>query len=219
MRTRILFIKISVVACWITCIGEFLSVFILGAFYPGYDQLTETVSSLGASLSPVSAIISAWWIIMGMLMILFGIGFRIAFSEYKRIAGIGSWLIILYGIGEGLGSGLFKADHIANGLTLSAVIHNIFGGIGVVAILLFPLVIIKMIPKNTYSFLRRISYIVFVCGFLTIFLFLFRYSSLESSFLCVNKGLWQRLFMLNTYVYLAIVAWMMIRKKTQISRN
>ena len=204
-------------ACIIACIGEFVTLSVFGAYYPGYSHLKDTMSSLGASNSPVSDEISIWWVIMGLLLIFFGTGFKKAFSEKGLYAKGASWLILLYGFGEGIGSGAFKANHVANSLAISAIIHDILGGIGVTAILLLPLIMQKVITKNEMPVFYRMSKIVFISGILTVLLFLFRYSSNEHSFFTIYKGLWQRLFMLNTYIYLTTIALLMLKrdKKTK----
>jgi hypothetical protein len=210
MQKNSKFILISSASCIIACIGEFITIFVLGNYYPGYNQLKNTMSSLGASISPVSNIISAWWVIMGILFIIFGIGFKKAFAEKGKAASVAAWFIILYGLGEGIGSGAFKADHINDAPTTLAIIHDILGGIGVTAILIFPL-LMKRLIENSRIF-NIFSIIIFVTGILTISLFLFRYSADENSFLTVYKGLWQRLFMLNTYLYQTTIAIIMIRE-------
>jgi hypothetical protein len=207
------YITVSAVACFTACTGEFVTMFVCGAQYPGYSHLKNTMSSLGASVSPVSDEISLWWIFMGVLFILFGTGLYKAYSEKGKYASRASWLVILYGIGEGIGSGAFKADRISNGLTTSALIHDILGGIGVIAILLFPLIMQKVIAKNEIPFFHRMSQIIFISGIITVFLFLFRYSINENNFLAIYKGLWQRLFMLNTYIYFITIAIIMIRRQ------
>ncbi len=206
------YIITSAVACILACVGEFVSIFVLGEYYPGYNQMRDTMSSLGASVSPVSDIISTWWIIMGVLMIFFGTGFNKAFHEKGKFARIAALLIIFYGLGEGIGSGAFKADHIADEPTILAIIHDIVGGIGVTAILIFPMIMQKVIDKNERPGFYRMSKIFFITGILTIFLFLFRYSSDENNFLAVYKGFWQRMFMLNTYIYLTTIAIITIKK-------
>jgi len=206
------YIYVSAIICIAVCIVEFVALFVLGSFYPGFNHWKDTMSSLGASNSPVSNEISTWWVIMGLLFILFGIGLRKAFSEKGLYSGIASWLIILYGVGEGIGSGGFKADHIANSLKTSAVIHDILGGIGVTAVLILPLIMQKVITRNEMPGFYRMSKIVFIAGIITVGLFLFRYSSNETNFFTLYKGLWQRLFMLNTYLYFSIIAFIMIKK-------
>ena len=212
MRNRRLFTVLSALACLIAVAGEFTTMFLYGARYPGYSQMRDTLSHLGASASPVSAQVSAWWVIMGALMILFGIGIRSTFRGGGRNAGRSAWLVILYGLGEGFGSGLFKADRIAGELSASAFIHDIVGGIGVAAILLLPLFMRKIVSREAFPFFERMSRIIFIGGFITIGLFLFRYSSNSENFLSLNKGLWQRLFLLNTYTYFSTIAVIMLLK-------
>ncbi|MBK6478875.1 MAG: hypothetical protein IPF93_11415 [Saprospiraceae bacterium] len=36
------------------CIGDWVVLFVLGRYYPGYSQLEHSISSLGASNSPVA---------------------------------------------------------------------------------------------------------------------------------------------------------------------
>ena len=206
-------IKASVIACTVGVAGEFIFIFLLGTFYPGYSQLTNTMSSLGASASPVSIPMSAWWTIAGLLFIFFGTGFRRAFSDRGRFAVLASWLIIIYGIGEGIGSGLFRADHLlSGGLTTAGIIHDILGGIGVFAILLLPLVMQKVIISAEMPGLYLMSQIIFFTGIAMVLLFTFRYSPDKQNFLSRYKGLWQRLFMLNTYVYFMAIAVAMWRR-------
>jgi hypothetical protein len=213
MKNSAKYIIISAVACIIACIGDFVSLFIFGAYFPAYSQLKDTMSSLGSSISPVSDEISISWVITGILLIFFGTGFRKEFSEKKGYAKLASWLIILYGFGEGIGSGAFKEDHIFNGLTSSAIIHDILGGIGVTAMLFLPLIMQKVITNNEMPVFYRMSKIIFISGIITILLFMFRYSSFENNFVSIYRGLWQRLFMLNAYIYLITIAIIMIKRQ------
>jgi hypothetical protein len=212
MKKSAQYITVSAIACIIVCIGEFVTLFVFGAYYPGYSHLKDTMSALGASVSPVSDEISIWWVIMGLLLIFFGTGFRKAFSEKGIYAKGASWLIMLYGFGEGISSGAFKANHIANELTISGIIHDILGGVGVTAILLLPLIMQKVVTKNEMPVFFRMSKIIFITGIITVLLFLFRYLPNENNLFTVYKGLWQRLFMLNTYTYLTTIAILMIKK-------
>lgn len=206
-------IIISSIACFIACIGDFLATFILGDFYPGYSQLRNTMSLLGVTDSPVSGIISTWWIILGFLIILFSLGFRKAFGSDKKYVKIATWLLILYGLGEGLGSGLYKADHVNNSLTTSAIIHEIMGGIGIFAILVLPLAMKKIIPRTANPGFHKFSLIVFFAGIFLLVLFSLRLFYQGSNEFILYKGLWQRLFVLDYYLYLIIIAVMMIKKQ------
>jgi len=207
-------IKIASIACIIACVGDFAGMFFLGNFYPGYSQLRNTMSALGASISPVSDEISIWWIIAGFLFIFFGIGFKRAFIEKGRNAKIASWLIILYGIGEEIGSGVFKADHIGLALTKTNIIHNIFGGMGVLAMLLLPIFMKKITSRTQMPAFHRMSTVIFTIGIMMVLLFSSRFLNDKTNVLSLYKGLWQRLSMLNNYVYLTTIAFIMLNKKS-----
>ena len=213
MKKRSNYIVFSAIAGILAGIGDLVSQFVLGTYYRGYSQLNDTVSKLGSSISPVSDQISILWIIVGVLLIFFGTGFRKEFSEKGRYAKIASVLIMLYGFGEGIGSGVFKANRVANVMTTSGIIHEILGSIGVISILIFPLIMQKVITKNEKPAFYLMSQIVFVSGIFFTLLFLFRFSAEENNFFSIYKGLWQRLFVLNSYVYLLSIAITMIKRQ------
>jgi hypothetical protein len=208
-------IIISCMLCMFACFSDLLVLYLLGKKYPGYNQLTETISSLGATASPVGSIQSAWWVVIGIVFINFAICFKIVFNEFGIKSTIAAWLIALYGLGEGLGSGLFRADHLNNLTTLSATIHNIMGGIGVIAILILPLMIQKMFKKEKRDVLYVFSWVIFVLGILTSFLFLFRYFG--DNILSLYKGLWQRMTLIVFYSYFVVIAVMILKKQNKPS--
>ena len=207
-RFRKILIISGIIACFIACIGDFAVTFIFGSRYPGYSQLHDTMSALGASASPVTGIISAWWMLMGVLFILFAIAFRLSFrpDSYVKTA---SLLIVLYGLGEGLGSGIFKADPSGRTFISSYMVHNFVGGIGVIAIMALPLIMKKIIHRDANPLFCHISNLVFAAGILFIMLFLFRFGG--TGVVAALKGLWQRLFVLNSYLYLLLLNTMMMR--------
>jgi hypothetical membrane protein len=201
-------------ACIGGCIGDYAALFILGHEYPGYNHLHDTISSLGSSASPVSGIISGLWVILGIMMIMFAFGFRAAYSPGDKYVKIVFWLLILYGLGEGLGSGLFKADRVSGSYSTSFIVHDILGGAGVVAILILPLIVQKIKPFFSNPGFIRFSRITLILGILFLVLFSFRFVGNENNLLARYKGLWQRLFILNSYIYISFIAFRMIRKQS-----
>jgi hypothetical membrane protein len=212
MNNRRILVFAGAAACFTGCIGDFLSLFLLGPEYPGYSQVYDTMSSLGSSKSPVSDIISVWWIILGILMILFALGFRSAFTPGGKYVKVVFWLIILYGLGEGLGSGLFKADRVSGSYATSFIVHDILGGAGVIALLILPLFATRIEPTFSSQGFKRFSHFTLVLGSLFLILFSFRFVGNENDILVRYKGLWQRLFVLVYYIYLTTVTFKMIRK-------
>ncbi|MBW1654618.1 DUF998 domain-containing protein [Flavobacterium quisquiliarum] len=206
--------KIAALLCIIVCIADFIVLFVLGNYYPGYSHLRNTMSSLGASASPVSAILSTWWIGIGIAFVFFGFQFRKAFDSNAKNVKIASGLIVLYGLGEGIGSGIFKADRIRGKMTNSFIMHDIAGGIGLIAALLLPLFMHKVILKKENPLFYRLSWIVFITGIITMLLFTIHFSSGETNVIIHYKGLWQRLFLLNLYVYFIVISIIMYHRKS-----
>jgi hypothetical protein len=215
MKKPSIYIFVSAIACIIACTGDLVSIFVFGTFFPGYNHLKDTMSSLGSSISPVSDEISLLWVLLGLLFIFFATGIKKEFSGKEVYAKYASWLIILYGCGEEIGSGLFKADRLIDGMTTSAIIHDVLGGIGITAILILPLIMQKVIHTNEMHWFHRMSKIVFISGIVTSLFFLFRFLTDEDNFFTIYKGLWQRLNLLNTYIYLTTIAILMIKRQKQ----
>jgi hypothetical protein len=212
------FIIISCIACTVACIGDFAIMYIYDGYYPGYSQLFNSISSLGASDSPVSSQISAWWVILGFLMILFALGFRAAFTENKKYVNIVSWLIVIYGLGEGMGSGFFKADYINDVITTSGKIHDVLGGIGIFAVFILILVAQKIFTKSTYPNFYRFSRTIFISGILILVLFSFRFSDSKDNIISLYKGLWQRLLVLDIYIYFLVIVFIMFKRQFVINK-
>ncbi|MFZ0281622.1 MAG: DUF998 domain-containing protein [Bacteroidales bacterium] len=203
---------LGALACFAACTGDVLFTFLLGSRYPGYSQVTDVMSLLGASDSPVSEVISAWWIILGVLIIVFAIGFRVAFYSPGFFLRTSFWLLVIYGVGEGFGSALFKANMAANSMTTSYIIHDIFGGAGVFAILIVPLTVERIIPFSLNSIFKGFSRFVVIAGVLLLILFSFRFAGSESTFPVKYTGLWQRLFMFDYYIYILVIAFIMMKQ-------
>jgi hypothetical membrane protein len=196
------FIKMAALAGIMGCLIDLGGIFILGNQIDGYNQLKHTMSQMGIPSSPVAKEITFCWMAMGALLIVFGLGIRFAFAEKKRLAIIASWLLILYGIGEGLVSGIFPADKAGELFTTTGIVHNAIGGVGVLAIMIFPLIMIRLAPK-----FRKISIVVFYIGAAGVLLFAIgRLMSAPDDFLAVYKGSWQRLYVMDYYCYLVIIA-------------
>jgi hypothetical protein len=213
ISTKKKWVPVACILCFIVCVGDTIALYVFGRKYPGYSQVTDTISSLGATISPVSDQISAWWVIIGSAFVVFALGFNEVYKEKGKTVKTAAWLIALYGLGEGMGSGLFKADHIGDSLTTSARIHDVLGGFGSVAALIFPLVMLRVFPKENHRAFYIFSGVVFCVGIVTSLLFLSNHFS--SCALSLYTGLWQRLTLIDHYVYFMVVAGMMLRELKQ----
>jgi len=197
-----LLIIITAVSGIAGCVVDLGATFILGNRIDGYRQIKDTMSQMGIVSIPVPKEVALCWIAMGILVCLFALGFRIAYNERGKMAGLASLLLILYGIGEGMVSGIFPADKAGEVHTWTGIVHNAIGGIGVTAIMILPLVVRRIIPE-----LGRITSIVFYVGLAGVILFgIGRLVSAPDDFLAVYKGSWQRLYVMVYYVYITIIA-------------
>lgn len=193
------------------CIADFLVEYILAAHYPGYSHLTDTFSKLGATASPVGKIISGWWMIYSALIVFFGYGFYLYFKEKGKTGILASWLVIIYALGEGMGSGLFPANYLKHGFTLSLIIHDTFSGIGIGSIIILPLVMMQILPKAKHLGFYTYSIVVTAVGLvMLIFFSLAKIFDDPHSILLGYKGLWQRLMLVDYYLYLIVIAGFML---------
>jgi hypothetical protein len=200
------------VLCIVACCADLLLLYIFGNQIPGYSQLADSISSLGVSSSPVSLEVTIWSVLLGLVFILFAYSFREVFRQKSKSTLIVFWLIVIYGCGEGIASGILKPDHI-NGLnTITSVLHDILGGIGDAAILLVPLAMIRIFPKELFPVFFIYSLTIWVIAMISIILFLLRIVFSEVAFFNSYSGLWQRIFLIIFYIYFTIIALMIVKE-------
>jgi hypothetical protein len=209
-------IMISIL-CITFCVADLIALYVLGKQFPDYSQASDTISLLGSPVSPVSNIASAWWIILGILFIAFAAGFYAEFRNKGRTALAAGILIAIYGLGEGMGSGLFKVDHSGGTMTTATIIHDAVGGMGILAVLTVPLVIRRLFPAREHHSFYIFSGVIFYIGILSSILFLARYTA--GNILHQYTGIWQRITLVNTYVYFVVVSIMMIRANIRSGKN
>ena len=201
------------------CLGDLCMTHILGTWYPGYKPLLQPMSDLGDDGSPVAQIASAWWVIMGLMFIAFGYGFYRAFSDYGKPAKMAALMLALYGLGEGLGSGLVPGYPGGAFRTPGSIVHNLLGGVGVTAAFLLPFFIMKICSTQRRQGLYWYSWFTTVPGIL--FFILFSVSTFyhpEGNWI-VYTGLWQRLFMLVYYLFFIWLGVMMLTRQKPVSRG
>lgn len=192
--------KLAAITCFVACIGDFAVTFIIGFMHKGYNFLTQSESFLGTEDSPVAKYMNAWEILFTILFL------TCAYSLYKagfsknRWQLITIWLIVVYGLGEGLGSGLFPYNHIGNELTFSGKLHSLFSGIGVAGLVAMPFILLKVFPRKSSPGVHSFFLFVAISGPILVIIFLFSRQDLFPL-----RGLWQRLFLLDYYLMLMVL--------------
>jgi hypothetical protein len=216
------FLYLTAIFCFIACFIDITSTFILGTFYyPNYSHILQPISVIGASASPISGLISGIWIVVGILFIFFGIGFRNAFLSNEKYSKIVSWLIVIYAIGDQIGSGVFPGNHIRNQITNMGIVHDIVSGIGIGALLLIPFFIGKIITKNNYPVTFWFSRFFMIFGIFCIIIFSISKIINQNENIFSYTGLWQRMYLVNYYLLLMSVSIIMLKEisKKTIKRN
>ncbi|MGO3610209.1 MAG: DUF998 domain-containing protein, partial [Enterococcus sp.] len=132
--------KISPWLLILAVVGDFSLPYILGRFYPGFDQATMIISQLGEDGSPVQQAFNRGSIVTGSLFMLSSIGVYLFFrSESKRLAQILAGAIALYGFGDCLLTGLVHISKSASFFSPAYFLHAAFSGIAMVAMMFVPL--------------------------------------------------------------------------------
>ena len=121
-----------------------------------------------------------------------------------------SLLIAIYGLGEGIGSGLFPLNPPETPFTVAARWHEIFSGIGDSALILVPVMLLRGYPER--SGLRRYLILVTGIGLTMVLLFLLAKWGATDNFILSHKGVWQRVYVANYHIMLLVVSQLMIHR-------
>jgi Protein of unknown function (DUF998) len=195
------FIVIAAACCLVACVGDFAVTSIIGYYYKGYNFLTQSQSYLGTSNSPVATYMNTWGVIFSLLFLIYAYALKRTIFKHGFWQHLAVWLIVIYGVGEGAGSGLFPYNHIGSELTLLGKLHSIFSAIGDIAMVLLPFVLTKVFSKQSFPRLHLHARFVGISGPVLIIIFL-----LARQHIVPLKGLWQRLFLLDYYSLLIVIA-------------
>lgn len=211
MKTKRQFVIAASVAGLLAFVGDFSVTLALGFFYPNYNHFKLVMSELGSNQSPVAMWVNMWWITFGVLIIIFAIGFKQVFIPNGKAVVVTTILIMLFGIGAGIGAGLFPMEPGGTEITLVGKLHGICAGIGFLAIMFVPVVLLAVFPRTRWPRLYWLSVGVFVLGLVFFILFLASENAHSTGGLLSYTGLWQRLFLLNYYSYLSVLTLVMIQ--------
>jgi hypothetical protein len=202
-------IKTGALSCLLACAGDMLVPVLLARSYPGYDSVSQSESLLGAAGSPVALWFTVWSVCLAVLFFVFARGLQQAFWPHAKRMGLAAWLLVLYGIGEGLGSGLFPDDPTKQVLSPSGKIHSAMSIMGSGALYLLPLVWLLRPPPQGPR-LKGLSLATLLLSGLFMLLF-----GAAKYGLCGQGGLWQRAYIVVSYIYLLTLAWTMFRDAGQ----
>ena len=207
-RYQTLFVLAGSASCVVACVGDFAVPMVLARSYPGYSHVRDVLSELGTARSPVAQWINRWWLVFGLLLIVFAIGVAAACHPGGAPVYILSGLLIVFGVLGGMAAGLFPMDSAGSRPTVAGKLHDILGGIGFLALMLIPVVSLWAFPRGEFPVLYRLSAVTSFAGMIP--LVLLALSARARGGWLSWAGLWQRLFLLNYYTHLTALALTMI---------
>lgn len=190
----------------IAVIGDFLVCYILALFYPRYNHTKQVMSVLGCSNSPVRKVYNLWLVILGVFMIFFGVSLYVRYEDVsKPLAIMAMNILVLYGIGGCILSGIFSVSETKGMETVAERVHGIAAGVGFMSLAFMPLIVSLLYFKLNRMVIGISSIAVFV---LTIVLFIVFVMSEKERFtgtVIGKSGLWQRLLLGCMYTPLLII--------------
>ena len=203
-------ITMAAIAGLAAFVGDFLVTIALGFSYPGYNHLKLVMSELGSPASPVAVWMGAWWVVFGILFIAYAIGFAVAFAPIRKLALVAGLLICLFGLGAGVGAGLFPMDPVGAAATRAGELHDVFAGAGFLSIAFVPLASLVLFPRRRVPGMYWLSIAAFLLGLASLTLFIVSEDAPSTQGILSLTGLWQRLFLLIHYTYQGVIAVRMI---------
>jgi hypothetical protein len=204
-------IVVAAVAGLMAFIGDFLVTFVLGFFYLDYNHLELVMSELGTSQSPVAFWVGLWWVVFGILIVVFAVGFATSVASGNRWGLVAAVLIALFGLGAGVAAGVFPMDSAGEGATVAGGLHDALAGTGFCAIALVPLASLAVFRRRGTPATTWFPVGAFVLGLAVFVLFVASEDVPASAGVLAYTGLWQRLFLLIHYAYLSVIAVRMMR--------
>jgi hypothetical protein len=201
---------VGAIAGLAACIGDVIVPLVLGWRVEGYSHLRQVQSELGAAGSPVAWWVNAWWIAFGVLMVLLAAGVECTWGARGLWAHVLAGQVLVVGVILGIGAGLFPMDLPGAERTLAGRLHETFGGLGFLAMLMIPVVVWVAFPEAERLALRVLAVVAGVAGLVSLVLFVRAPLASAASPLRLS-GLWQRTLLGSYYVLLCWLAVEMLR--------
>jgi hypothetical membrane protein len=176
------------------------------SLYPGYSPIRQSTSDL--AFSPYGWLLMADFFFLGLVIIVFGVALYFSMQRKRRLQ-IVAGLFIFTGLSEFIVS-IFKSDfNKSSPPTLHALIHQ---GAASVNALVFPAAAFLMLPslKSDPRWKGVATYTAVAAGVM-IGLLIFRLAWLFAPWLNDWWGLYERVLLLNSFIWFEIMAIRLLR--------
>ncbi len=175
-------------------------IFVLGFLTPGYDNITQYMSELGAVGAPYAVFMNTFgFMLVGLLLILFTIGFHDGIKKTAKIDAIGPALMLVSGISLFL-LGIFTCDTGCANFSIMGNIHSYFARLSAASMILATILIAPRIKRdNHWSRYWKFSVLTGVVSLLFSALFIFTVFSAWAGFV-------QRITVLMPLMWVEVMA-------------
>lgn len=200
----------------VVVISELVLPFVLGSFYPGYNQLSMLISSFGENGSPTKLAFKIWVIIDGFLFLSTVPAFFYRFKETSLPLAKGlAAMIIAFGIGDCIITGLFDRSTEYSGINIEDMIHDYASGAGFLALLIGTGLLYRLYSLEENHLMVTVIPIIFVISALLMLLFALPRIPIIDQLHIPYRGLWQRANLLFLYLpfFLAAIESLFTQKK------
>ena len=137
------------------------TVVVLGAMKPGYSHIYNTISELGETGSSVATVAALVFVVTGVMITVFGYGLQTVLKQKDRAITAGV-LVMLYGLLDFVGSGVFPVEAGGAATTLVSTIHVYVTLVGELLALGMPIWFLRDTKGlDGWEGLRRFSVAVF----------------------------------------------------------
>lgn len=188
-------------------ISEIALPFILARYYPNYSQINNLISTFGETDSPTKWAFKIWEIINGSLFVLSAPAIYERFKETNhRFALILSLLVVVFGLGDCIITGLFDRAANQSEVDFTSLLHNYASGAGFVALLIGTLLLFLLYRQEKNELFTIFLPLIFLAAMVFMFLFAMPKIPIISQFQISHRALWQRLNLWFLYLPYFITA-------------
>jgi hypothetical protein len=189
---------------------DLLMPFAIALPYKGYNHLKTVMSVLGCKTSPLRLVYNIWMIFSGCIIAIFG--YMLWDYYHNTQAGLAIMLFILllfYGIGDEVISGIFPVSEKKDDGTVSAKIHGIGSVIGFIALQFAPLILAIIQFRENVWYLGFSSMVFFLLSLIAFTFFVMGDKPKFKNTVFALEGLWQRV--LCCLMYTPFIIWIIAR--------